>query len=105
MSATRRTGRTPRLQLLVLALTSCGTEGAGAGDAGAGTGGSGTGGSGTGATGGSGTGATGTGGHITANQSSGCSVTSEGPAPVAPVSLAGILLGAALAFSRRRRAS
>ena len=38
------------------------------------------------------------------NQSSGCSVASEGPTPAAPVSLAGILLGAALALSRRRRA-
>jgi MYXO-CTERM domain-containing protein len=90
-----------------------GTGGSGSTSSGRATGGSGTGGSGTGGTsfgnGGSGTGGVsfGTGGgtaegHGVGNTSS-CSVSSTGSAPASPASLAGLLLGAALVVSRRRR--
>jgi MYXO-CTERM domain-containing protein len=67
-----------------------GSSGSGIGTTGAGNGGTGT--SGKGGEGGGGPG-----------ESSSCSVSAGGSAPASPASLAGLLLGAALMISRRRR--
>jgi MYXO-CTERM domain-containing protein len=48
-------------------------------------------------------GGTGSGGEGNNSKGSGCSVSSTGSAPASPTALAGLLLGAALVISRRRR--